>query len=215
MLLLSLVAAAVLAACGGDDVPAPRDLAEAVGEAVEEAGEELAADVVGEAEGIADDAAEALAEEAAQAVREGADDLAERIVEEGRDVIVAEVADVVAVAVSGTAGAYTFNVTVSSPDTGCDRYADWWEVLSADGSLLYRRTVLHSHVDEQPFARSGGPVPVAADADVIVRAHMSVGGYGGAAMRGQPDGGLVPVTLSEGFATDVESMEPQPPDCAF
>ena len=37
------------------------------------------------------------------------------------------VADVTAVEVRGEEGAYTFSVTVSSPDTGCDQYADWWE----------------------------------------------------------------------------------------
>ena len=124
-------------------------------------------------------------------------------------------ADVVAVAVSGAPGAYRFEVTVSSPDTGCDRYADWWEVLSADGALLYRRTVLHSHVDEQPFSRSSGPVAIDAARDVIVRAHMSLGGYGGAALRGSVGAGFSPVALPANFAAGVESIDPQPPDCAF
>ena len=61
-------------------------------------------------------------------------------------------ADVTAVSVAGEAGAYTFEVTVRSPDTGCEGYADWWEVVSPDGELLYRRVLLHSHVDEQPFS---------------------------------------------------------------
>jgi hypothetical protein len=48
-------------------------------------------------------------------------------------------ADVTAVRVSGAPGAYTFSVTLSSPDTGCDQYADWWEVITPDGELVYRR----------------------------------------------------------------------------
>jgi hypothetical protein len=68
-------------------------------------------------------------------------------------------ADVVDVSVSGDVGSYIFAVTIASPDSGCAQYADWWEVLGADGSLLYRRVLLHSHVTEQPFVRTGGPVP--------------------------------------------------------
>ena len=91
-------------------------------------------------------------------------------------------ADVIAVQASGSPGAYQFNVGIRSPDKGCAQYADWWEVVSTDGKLLYRRVLLHSHVDEQPFTRSGGPVPIQPDTVVWVRAHMNTGGYGGAAM---------------------------------
>ena len=72
-------------------------------------------------------------------------------------------ADVLTVAVTGQANAYQFNVQVASPDTGCDQYADWWEALSEDGQLLYRRVLLHSHVSEQPFTRSGGSVAIDPD----------------------------------------------------
>ncbi|MCB0054175.1 MAG: hypothetical protein KDE24_32035, partial [Caldilinea sp.] len=68
------------------------------------------------------------------------------------------VADVFGVTVRGDDGAYQFSVEIASPDTGCNQYADWWEVLDSDGNLLYRRILTHSHVDEQPFIRSGGPV---------------------------------------------------------
>ena len=66
-------------------------------------------------------------------------------------------ADVVAVVASGESGAYRFAVSVVSPDTGCDRFADYWEVVTPTGALVYRRVLLHSHVDEQPFVRTGGP----------------------------------------------------------
>ena len=67
------------------------------------------------------------------------------------------------VSVSGSAQSYTFSVTLRSSDTGCDHYADWWEVLSSDGELIYRRVLLHSHVDEQPFTRSGTLIDVQED----------------------------------------------------
>jgi hypothetical protein len=125
------------------------------------------------------------------------------------------VADVVSVQVSGSAGAYQFNVTIRSPDTGCARYADWWEVVSLDGKLLYRRVLAHSHVDEQPFARSGGPVPIAPDTLVWVRAHMRPGGYGGAAFRGSVKNGFVPAPLPADFAATLSGVPPLPEDCAF
>ena len=124
-------------------------------------------------------------------------------------------ADVLSVNVTGQPNSYSFNVQVSSPDTGCDQYADWWEVLSEDGQLLYRRVLLHSHVSEQPFSRSGGPVAVDENAIVIVRAHMNNGGYGGAALRGSASSGFETVQLESGFAAEVEAMAPLPDGCAF
>lgn len=125
-------------------------------------------------------------------------------------------ADVVRVATTGAEGAYSFSVTVESPDTGCMQYADWWEVLTPDGELIYRRILAHSHVDEQPFTRSGGPVDVDATTEVIVRAHMNEAGYGGAALSG---------SVSEGFSDDesvtasvapsLADAPPLPEDCAF
>ncbi|MFZ5558057.1 MAG: hypothetical protein ACOZDY_15285 [Pseudomonadota bacterium] len=123
-------------------------------------------------------------------------------------------ADVSAVQATGAPGAYTFAVTVRSPDKGCNQYADWWEVLSADGRLLYRRVLLHSHVDEQPFSRSGGPVAIKAGDTVYVRAHMSTTGYGGAVFKGSPAGGFArdpaPPSLPDHSRTP-----PLPDVCAF
>ena len=108
-------------------------------------------------------------------------------------------ADVEAVSVSGAPGSYTFPVTVSSPDTGCDHYADWWEVLSESGDLLYRRVLLHSHVDEQPFTSNGGHVDARRDETVIARSHMNLASYGGVAMRGSLIDGFNSVILTTGF----------------
>lgn len=124
------------------------------------------------------------------------------------------VADVEAVTVSGEAGAYTFSVTLRSPDTGCDQYADWWEVLGEDGSLLYRRILAHSHVDEQPFTRSGGPVDIQGDTPVFVRAHMNTTGYGGTVFAGTVDGTFAEATDLEAQAA-VETQDPLPESCAF
>ena len=124
-------------------------------------------------------------------------------------------ADVLAVTVSGGAGAYTFNVTVRSPDTGCEQYADWWEVLSVKGELIYRRILLHSHVGEQPFTRSGGPVNIQTEETVVVRAHMNTTGYGGNALQGSASGVFLQAELPEGFAAGLENAEPKPTSCTF
>jgi hypothetical protein len=127
----------------------------------------------------------------------------------------APVADVISVEVSGQAGAYQFAVGISSPDTGCDQYADWWEVVDAEGNLLYRRILAHSHTNEQPFVRSGGPVAIAPDTVVWVRAHMHPGGYGGAAFAGSVASGFEQTETTIDFDPAVETMEPQPTGCAF
>ncbi|MCB9741339.1 MAG: hypothetical protein H6740_01820 [Alphaproteobacteria bacterium] len=106
-------------------------------------------------------------------------------------------------------------VTVSSPDTGCGCYADWWEVLDAEGALLYRRVLAHSHVEGQPFTRGGGPVEAAPDQVLWVRAHMAPGGYGGQAFTGTLAGGFAAGALPAGFAAGLESAAPQPDGCAF
>ncbi len=124
-------------------------------------------------------------------------------------------ADVTAVRASGPAGAYEFNVTLRSPDTGCQQFADWWEVVSEDGKLLYRRVLLHSHVNEQPFTRSGGPVPIQATTRVWVRAHMNNGGYGGAALKGSVQTGFAVAITPANFAAQLATLAPLPTGCDF
>ena len=121
-----------------------------------------------------------------------------------------------AVAAAGDAGAYTFNVSIESADIGCTQYADWWEVLSEDGMLLYRRILTHSHTNENTFTRSGGPVEIDADQVVVVRAHMSNEGYNGVVMQGSVDEGFVAAPgIGSDFATEVELEDPQPAGCDF
>lgn len=124
-------------------------------------------------------------------------------------------AEVLEVKTTGAPNAYQFEVKVSSPDTGCDQYADWWEVLSEAGGLLYRRVLLHSHVNEQPFTRSGGPVPINGNTVVYVRAHMNVGGYGGTVFKGTAADGFQPFDVETDFGADVETLPPLPEGCAF
>ena len=126
-----------------------------------------------------------------------------------------EDAAVLAVSVRGTPQAYTFGVQVRSPDAGCTRYANWWEVVTPDGKLVYRRILQHSHKDEQPFTRTGGPIPIAGDNEVIVRVHVHPDGYARTAMRGSPLGGFSAVTLAPGWAQDLEKQAPLPESCAF
>lgn len=124
-------------------------------------------------------------------------------------------ADVLSVNVSGGSGAYQFAVEIASPDTGCEQFADWWEIFNEEEELLYRRILLHSHVTEQPFTRSGGPVDITADAIVYIRAHMNTTGYGGLLMKGTVQNGFEPVMVEAGFGAELERIPPQPEDCAF
>ena len=93
-------------------------------------------------------------------------------------------ADVVDVAVTRTGdGAYRFDVTVAHADAGWDHYADRWEVVAPDGTVLGERVLLHPHETEQPFTRSLSGVAIEAGiATVTVRAHDSVHEWGGAEM---------------------------------
>ena len=93
-------------------------------------------------------------------------------------------ADVLAVeAVPEGGGTWRFHVTVAHGDTGWDHYADKWDVVAPDGTLLGTRVLLHPHETEQPFTRSLGGVAVPAGVGrVTLRAHDSVHGYGGKEM---------------------------------
>lgn len=124
-------------------------------------------------------------------------------------------AKVTKVSVSGDANSYTLNVTIESPDTGCDQYADWWEVIDLEGNLMYRRILAHSHVTEQPFTRSGSDIEITANTQVYVRAHMNTSGYGTQVQKGSVEGGFIAVDLDVEFAKDLEKEEPLPSGCAF
>ncbi len=92
-----------------------------------------------------------------------------------------ECADVVNVAMTREdSGTYRFDVTVRSPDTGEEKYADLWEVRAPDGTVLGERILTHPHVEEQPFTRSQGGIEVPAElGSVTVVARDSVAGFCG------------------------------------
>ena len=74
---------------------------------------------------------------------------------------------------------WRFDVTVAHTDTGWDHYADAWQVLAPDGTVLGTRELLHPHAEEQPFTRSLGGVAVPPElTHVAVRARDSVHGWG-------------------------------------
>ena len=75
---------------------------------------------------------------------------------------------------------YRFEVTVLHKDTGWDHYADKWDVVAPDGTVLGTRTLYHPHVNEQPFTRSLSGVKIPPGIDTVtLRAHDSVHKYGG------------------------------------
>ena len=90
-------------------------------------------------------------------------------------------------AVEERSGSWTFTVTVSHPDKGWDDYADGWDiilpdetVIKADESSPFTRLLLHPHVGEQPFTRSQSGLSIPADISMVkVRAHDLVDGFGG------------------------------------
>lgn len=78
-------------------------------------------------------------------------------------------------------GAYRFDVTVRHADDGWEHYADRWQVLAPDGTVLGERVLLHPHDTEQPFTRSLGGIAIPDDIRTVrVRAHDSRHGWGGA-----------------------------------
>ncbi len=90
-------------------------------------------------------------------------------------------ADVVEVDVTRTAdGTYKFDVTVRHADKGWKHFADKWDIIAPDGTVLGTRILAHPHENEQPFTRSLAGVKIPANLkEVTVRAHDLVHGYGG------------------------------------
>ncbi len=70
-----------------------------------------------------------------------------------------------------------FAVTLKHADSGWDHYANRWDVLAPDGTVLGTRVLHHPHVNEQPFTRSLGGVSIPKDLNhVFIRAADSVHG---------------------------------------
>ena len=75
---------------------------------------------------------------------------------------------------------YRVDATIRSNDTGWDYYADRFDVLSPDGTILGTRILHHPHENEQPFTRSlnGLTIPEGVTR-VTVRASMKPDGASG------------------------------------
>jgi len=72
----------------------------------------------------------------------------------------------------------TFSVTLKHGDEGWDHYANQWDVMLMDGTLLKSRVLYHPHVDEQPFTRSLSGVRIPAGTSrVKIRAKDLKHGY--------------------------------------
>jgi hypothetical protein len=109
-------------------------------------------------------------------------------------------------AVQAANGSWTFYVTIAHPDTGWEDYADGWDVLTPDGTVLkaetdpFTRLLLHPHVNEQPFTRSQSGIRIPDGVtQITVRAHDLVDGFGGRE---------VVVDLSRASGTDYEVQRP-------
>jgi hypothetical protein len=77
-------------------------------------------------------------------------------------------------------GTWTIWATVSSTETGINKFADEWQVEDPDGNILGTRVLLQPHQDEQPFTRSLPGVEIPGNISVVtIAAHDSKLGYCG------------------------------------
>ena len=91
----------------------------------------------------------------------------------------ADGAEIIAVDARASGGSWAFSVTLQHGDTGWDDYADGWRVVTEDGVELGLRTLLHPHVNEQPFTRSLSGVTIPSDVTrVYVEARTNTDGWG-------------------------------------
>ena len=110
-------------------------------------------------------------------------------------------------AIENTDGSWTFYVTISHPDKGWDDYADGWDVVTPDGTVLkpdssvkFTRTLLHPHENEQPFTRSQSGIVIPQGVTKLrVRAHDIVDGFGGKEI-------IVDLKTTEGNGYEVERI---------
>ena len=71
-------------------------------------------------------------------------------------------------------GRFRVDATVRHDDTGWDHYANRWDVLAPDGTILGSRVLAHPHENEQPFTRSL-TLDIPADvAEITLQANDSV-----------------------------------------
>jgi hypothetical protein len=110
---------------------------------------------------------------------------------------------------------YKFGVTLRSEETGCNQYADWWEILNEKGELIYRRILVHSHPGEQPFTRWGSFVKVDKKDLLYIRAHMNIFGYSGNVFSGTVATGFREIKEFPDFNNSIEKQAPLPKGCLY
>lgn len=73
---------------------------------------------------------------------------------------------------------WNVSATLRHADTGWENYADAWRVVAGKDTILGTRTLVHPHVNEQPFTRSLSPVKIPADTKTVyIEAHDLVHGW--------------------------------------
>jgi hypothetical protein len=111
-------------------------------------------------------------------------------------------------------GSWSFAVTVNHPDIGWEDYADGWDVVLPDGSVVkpdrddpFTRLLTHPHENEQPFTRSQSGILIPEEVtQVTVRAHDLVDGFGGQE---------VVVYLDQANGLNFEVIAPQAEETSF
>lgn len=89
-------------------------------------------------------------------------------------------AHVVEASIVPTGASYRVTATISSADTGWDKYADTWVVRTPDGFVLRRVELAHPHTNEQPFTRTLTAVTIRPGEDVVeIAARDSIEGFCG------------------------------------
>ncbi|PCJ74508.1 MAG: hypothetical protein COA53_09035 [Rhodobacteraceae bacterium] len=91
----------------------------------------------------------------------------------------ADIPTVTAVDAIANGGTWRFDVSILHADTGWEHYADGWGVYTIDGIELGYRTLVHPHVNEQPFTRSLSGVTIpAGTTEISIIPHDLVHGDG-------------------------------------
>ena len=130
---------------------------------------------------------------------------------------------------------YQIKVQINSPNESCELRADWWEVLTPEGTLIKRHLIDPVYIDKRDFESEVESVDIDTDQTVLIRAHFSgqyysekdllvddrlrdsvVGGtrnrsgYTDQALKGSISDGFKVVRLSENFAKNLEKEDPLP-----
>ena len=89
-------------------------------------------------------------------------------------------ADVIDATATRAGSDWRIEATIRHADTGWDHYANGFEIVGPDGTVLGTRVLYHPHVEEQPFTRSHTLTIPEGITAVTIRATDLVHGTGGA-----------------------------------